>query len=284
MFDSNGFDLRFGAVEVMRDNVKVYTYVYAYINDALIFEYNDYTAKTLGNYVAADAYGRVNFYANKNLVKSEATVEDVYDITDGSVVYAGLEYKGGFPIGTSSVNKNFEFSAKVFYSPLNDNWADMPIGILGNAQDTAGDGYWLRLNRLGKDSKSLELYNGTANNASNIVASTTAPDAMFDSNGFDLRFGAVEVMRSEVKVYTYVYAYINDTLIFEYDDYKTKTLGSYVAADAYGRVNFYANKNLVKSEATVEDVYDITNGSVVFDGLNYKSAFPMGTSSVNKNF
>ena len=284
VYAKNGFDLRFGAVEMLRNGVKVCNYVYAYINGELIFEYNDYQERTLGNYVSADAYGRVNFYATKDLVRSEATVEDVYDVTDGEVVYAGMQYNGGFPIGTSSVNKNFEFNANVVYAPMNDNWADMPIGILGNAQDTAGNGYWLRLNRAGKGSNTLELYFGTANNVGNIVAMAVAPQAVYTKNGFNLRFGAVEMLRNGVKVCNYVYAYINGVLVLDGNDYEERTLGSYVSADAYGRVNFYATKDLVKSEATVEDVYDVTDGEVVYAGMQYNGGFPIGTSSVNKNF
>ena len=288
MLDKDGFDFAMGVQSKTDASNNSYTYVYVKVNDVVVIEYDNYNTDNVsyGNYIYADSSMRAILYANKNLVKSEVTVEDIYDITNGETTFDGIsKLQDGFaPMGTSSVENNFEFNSTVLFMPLNENKNLLPIGILCSGTNTASDGYWFSIN---KTTNTVNLYSGMEGNPHNCVKTKQAPAAVYSSSGFDFSFGVVEVYRGTVKAWNYVYVEINGELIFEYNDikYKDRTaLGVNVLADTHSRASFFVLPNVenaVAGEITYLDLYDVWGELERGSGAPYN--VKLGETGVNKN-
>ena len=288
MLSKDGFDFAMGVQSKIDQANTSYTYVYVKVNGSVVFEYDNYNADNVsyGKYIYADSYNRATIYANKDLVKSNVTVEDIADVTNGATSFDGIsKLQDGFaPMGTSSVNKNFEFTSTVLFKPANETKNLLPIGILCGGTNTASDGYWFSIN---KTDNTVNLYSGCEGNPHNLVKTKTAPDVVYSPSGFTLSFGVVEVSRGEIKAWNYVYVKINGELLFEYADikYQNRTaLGVNVLADTHSRASFFVvlnEENAVAGNVTYVDLYDVWGELERGSGAPYH--VKLGETGVNKN-
>ena len=201
------------------------------------------------------------------------TVEDIYDVTSRAdnpmAFFDGISNWATFSGYQSAVTENYEFTAHMVLSfEFNKEFV---FGIMANGENGGQgsyDGYWFVMNEVSDTSNTADrtmklftkkqYFNNQSVTLTNVNGELdTLWAQMLNQDGFDFAMGVQSKTDESSNPYTYVYVKINGSIVIEYDNYNTDNVvyGNYIYADSYARATIYANKNLVTSEATVENIF-----------------------------
>ncbi len=251
MYDSDGFDLEFGAEDHTYGGEKVCDRVYVKINGEEVLSYYDYIPNNLLTHMISDSYNKCVMYTTK----AETESAEGMDLQELS----GHASRGFLEENTTVGNfaregGNYAFKTNVVLKP---NHIELPIGIFQErgVGTFSANGYYLMVN---KDT-GLRIAEGSPvqGNLSTLVSCEVIP-AMYDADGFLLEIGAERYVNNGQTVYDRIYVKINGEEVLTYNDYTPNNLLTEVVVDSYNKCMMYTTKPLTSGTIEVMDFYELT--------------------------